>query len=147
MGQNALEMVTATLKAMANGGIHDHVGQVCVCERERERENEGVCVCGVSTYVLCMYSNSILSSSQGFHRYSTDEYWHVPHFEKMLYDQAQLAWIYLDAYQVYSSQLCLGLRNICGYFALKVLSMQFILSLNSPKDIHIHVHVIKENFY
>ena len=61
MGQNALEMVTATLKAMANGGIHDHVGQVCVCERERERENEGVCVCGVSTYVLCTYSNSILS--------------------------------------------------------------------------------------
>ncbi|CAG8712260.1 314_t:CDS:10, partial [Ambispora leptoticha] len=26
----------------------------------------------------------------GFHRYSTDRYWHVPHFEKMLYDQAQL---------------------------------------------------------
>src|SRR5262249_3046018 len=27
----------------------------------------------------------------GFHRYSTDQFWHVPHFEKMLYDQAQLA--------------------------------------------------------
>ena len=37
---------------------------------------------------------------QGFHRYSTDEIWHVPHFEKMLYDQAQLACVYLDAYQV-----------------------------------------------
>ncbi len=36
----------------------------------------------------------------GFHRYSTDERWLVPHFEKMLYDQAQLAWAYLDAYQV-----------------------------------------------
>ncbi|KAG7257973.1 hypothetical protein CRUP_016314 [Coryphaenoides rupestris] len=29
--------------------------------------------------------------AQGFHRYSTDTSWHVPHFEKMLYDQAQLA--------------------------------------------------------
>ena len=37
---------------------------------------------------------------QGFHRYSTDEFWHVPHFEKMLYDQAQLACVYLEAYQV-----------------------------------------------
>ena len=37
---------------------------------------------------------------QGFHRYSTDDKWHVPHFEKMLYDQGQLASSYLDAYQV-----------------------------------------------
>ena len=37
---------------------------------------------------------------QGFHRYSTDELWHVPHFEKMLCDQAQLACVYLDTYQV-----------------------------------------------
>ncbi len=36
----------------------------------------------------------------GFHRYSVDERWHVPHFEKMLYDQAQLVCTYLDAYQV-----------------------------------------------
>jgi len=36
----------------------------------------------------------------GFHRYSVDRYWHVPHFEKMLYDQAQLAVNYLEAYQV-----------------------------------------------
>jgi hypothetical protein len=36
----------------------------------------------------------------GFHRYSVDNEWHVPHFEKMLYDQAQLVWAYLDAYQV-----------------------------------------------
>jgi len=33
----------------------------------------------------------------GFHRYSTDERWHLPHFEKMLYDNAQLAAVYLDA--------------------------------------------------
>ncbi|XP_046854555.1 spermatogenesis-associated protein 20-like isoform X2 [Xenia sp. Carnegie-2017] len=37
---------------------------------------------------------------QGFHRYSTDGDWHVPHFEKMLYDQSQIADIYLNAYQI-----------------------------------------------
>ncbi|MFO8084760.1 MAG: thioredoxin domain-containing protein [Desulfobacterales bacterium] len=36
----------------------------------------------------------------GFHRYSTDQYWLLPHFEKMLYDQALLAMAYLEAYQV-----------------------------------------------
>lgn len=36
----------------------------------------------------------------GFHRYSVDSRWFVPHFEKMLYDQAQLAISYLEAYQI-----------------------------------------------
>jgi len=36
----------------------------------------------------------------GFARYSTDERWHVPHFEKMLYDNAQLAKVYTEAYQL-----------------------------------------------
>jgi uncharacterized protein YyaL (SSP411 family) len=36
----------------------------------------------------------------GFHRYSTDMRWLVPHFEKMLYDNALLARVYLEAYQV-----------------------------------------------
>jgi uncharacterized protein YyaL (SSP411 family) len=36
----------------------------------------------------------------GFHRYSTDATWHVPHFEKMLYDNAQLARVYTRAWQV-----------------------------------------------
>jgi uncharacterized protein YyaL (SSP411 family) len=36
----------------------------------------------------------------GFHRYSTDNRWLVPHFEKMLYDNALLAKVYLEAYQV-----------------------------------------------
>jgi uncharacterized protein YyaL (SSP411 family) len=35
----------------------------------------------------------------GFHRYSTDDRWHVPHFEKMLYDNAQLARRYVRAWQ------------------------------------------------
>lgn len=35
----------------------------------------------------------------GFHRYSVDKYWLVPHFEKMLYDQALVAMVYTEAYQ------------------------------------------------
>lgn len=35
----------------------------------------------------------------GFHRYSVDAQWRVPHFEKMLYDNALLVWTYLEAYQ------------------------------------------------
>ena len=59
----ALDMALFTLRKMAAGGMHDHIGG-------------------------------------GFHRYSVDRYWHVPHFEKMLYDQAQLAVAYLDAVQI-----------------------------------------------
>jgi uncharacterized protein YyaL (SSP411 family) len=58
----ALQMVSATLKSMARGGIFDQLGY-------------------------------------GFHRYSTDELWLAPHFEKMLYDQALLAIAYLESYQ------------------------------------------------
>jgi hypothetical protein len=60
---SARDMAVATLRAMARGGIHDHLGG-------------------------------------GFHRYSVDARWHVPHFEKMLYDQAQLALAYLEAWQI-----------------------------------------------
>jgi uncharacterized protein len=62
-GKHTLEMALFTLRKMAEGGIHDHIGG-------------------------------------GFHRYSTDKLWHVPHFEKMLYDQAQLAIAYLTAFQI-----------------------------------------------
>ena len=57
---SALNMSTATLRKMADGGIYDHLGG-------------------------------------GFHRYCVDEFWHIPHYEKMLYDQAQLVIAYLDA--------------------------------------------------
>jgi hypothetical protein len=62
-GKQALEMNLYTLRKMAAGGMHDHLGG-------------------------------------GFHRYSVDALWHVPHFEKMLYDQAQLAAAYLEAFQI-----------------------------------------------
>ncbi|CAN0897995.1 Spermatogenesis-associated protein 20 [Linum grandiflorum] len=52
----------------------------------------------------------------GFHRYSVDECWHVPHFEKMLYDQGQLANVYLDAFAVtkdiFYARIC---RDILDY--------------------------------
>jgi uncharacterized protein len=60
--QPPLMMATDTLRAMATGGMRDHVGG-------------------------------------GFHRYSVDAAWRVPHFEKMLYDQAQLVLAYLEAAQ------------------------------------------------
>ena len=60
--QEALDMATETLEAMAHGGIHDHIGG-------------------------------------GFSRYSTDEKWLVPHFEKMLYDNALLLMAYVTAFQ------------------------------------------------
>jgi uncharacterized protein YyaL (SSP411 family) len=60
--QPPLYMVGESLRAMALGGMRDHVGG-------------------------------------GFHRYSVDARWRVPHFEKMLYDQAQLVLAYLEAAQ------------------------------------------------
>jgi uncharacterized protein len=60
--QEPLRIATETLRAMAMGGMRDHIGG-------------------------------------GFHRYSVDAAWRVPHFEKMLYDQAQLALAYLEAGQ------------------------------------------------
>lgn len=44
----------------------------------------------------------------GFHRYSTDEQWLVPHFEKMLYDQALLLKCYLAAWQITGRDLYFG---------------------------------------
>ena len=41
----------------------------------------------------------------GFHRYSTDSTWLVPHFEKMLYDQALIAIAYIEAYQATKNEL------------------------------------------
>ena len=36
----------------------------------------------------------------GFHRYSVDRFWHIPHFEKMLYDNGQLSSVYAEAFEV-----------------------------------------------
>jgi uncharacterized protein len=54
----------------------------------------------------------------GFHRYSTDEAWLVPHFEKMLYDSAALAWLYAEA-----SALAPG----AGFERVARLTLDFVL--------------------
>ena len=52
----------------------------------------------------------------GFHRYSTDARWHVPHFEKMLYDQGQLVSTYLDAYQLTGDEyFSNNVRDVLNY--------------------------------
>jgi uncharacterized protein YyaL (SSP411 family) len=61
----------------------------------------------------------------GFHRYSVDRYWHVPHFEKMLYDQAQLAVAYLDAFQITKNrQFEAVARDILDYVARDMTSKE-----------------------
>lgn len=47
----------------------------------------------------------------GFHRYSVDDQWRVPHFEKMLYDQAQLVISYLEAYQITHDSFYAGIAR------------------------------------
>lgn len=52
----------------------------------------------------------------GFHRYSVDDRWFVPHFEKMLYDQGQIAVNYLEAFQATGQSIHLWLaRDIFEY--------------------------------
>jgi len=59
----------------------------------------------------------------GFHRYSTDKRWLVPHFEKMLYDQAMLIHTYLDAYIITKDEFYLETVNeICTYVIRELLS-------------------------
>jgi len=59
----------------------------------------------------------------GFHRYSVDRQWHVPHFEKMLYDQAQLAVAYLEAWQVTGEKRHEEtVRDILGYVSREMTS-------------------------
>jgi len=59
----------------------------------------------------------------GFHRYSVDERWLVPHFEKMLYDNAQLARAYLHAAQLSSDPVYLRtVRETLAYLEREMLS-------------------------
>ena len=61
----------------------------------------------------------------GFHRYSVDKFWHVPHFEKMLYDQAQLAIAYTEAYQITKDKYFGDVaKDILKYVSTKLCSPQ-----------------------
>ncbi len=55
----------------------------------------------------------------GFHRYSTDSRWHVPHFEKMLYDNALLSVVYSEAYQITKDERYLDVMNDTLQYVLK----------------------------
>lgn len=70
------------------------------------RTSEGVEALQMAMHTLRMMALGGIHDhvAQGFHRYSTDSSWHVPHFEKMLYDQAQLAVAYITAFQVSGEQ-------------------------------------------
>jgi len=59
----------------------------------------------------------------GFHRYSTDARWHVPHFEKMLYDQANLMLAYTEAWELSRDPLFLQtIQEIFLYLSVKLKS-------------------------
>lgn len=55
----------------------------------------------------------------GFHRYSVDNFWRVPHFEKMLYDQAQLIVTYLNTYLVTSNKFFLFVAEDTAYYVIE----------------------------
>jgi uncharacterized protein YyaL (SSP411 family) len=65
------------------------------------------------TYTLeCMYRGGIYDHiGFGFSRYSTDKKWLVPHFEKMLYDNALLSLVYTEAFQVTKNELFSKVAN------------------------------------
>jgi uncharacterized protein YyaL (SSP411 family) len=71
---------------------------------ERERGNQGVDGQAEPTLITTleeMAAGGIRDHlGGGFHRYSTDRFWAIPHFEKMLYDNAQLASVYAEAYRL-----------------------------------------------
>lgn len=58
----------------------------------------------------------------GFARYSTDKYWLVPHFEKMLYDNAQLACAYLDAYRITKNEMFAAVARETLDYVLRVMT-------------------------
>jgi uncharacterized protein YyaL (SSP411 family) len=71
----------------------------------------------VRTTLDCMARGGIYDHiGGGFARYSTDERWLVPHFEKMLYDQAALVQAYLEAWQATGNEeYALVVRETCDY--------------------------------
>ena len=73
------------------------------------QQDEGASTDGSSAdHVVVTMLNKTLTQMQigglwdhvggGFHRYSVDRFWHIPHFEKMLYDNGQLATVYAEAH-------------------------------------------------
>ena len=73
----------------------------------------------------------------GFARYSTDSLWRIPHFEKMLYDNAQLMSVYAHAYQVTQNKLFKNVVNEIAAFVEKELTSPeggFYSSINADTE-------------
>ncbi|TAE32482.1 MAG: thioredoxin domain-containing protein [Candidatus Kapaibacterium sp.] len=69
--------------------------------RHFKRTGEKAALAMVERTVLSMRKGGIFDQlGYGFHRYSTDREWLVPHFEKMLYDQAMMALVCLETFQI-----------------------------------------------
>ena len=69
--------------------------------REENPERKGHMVKMAETTLIQMFKGGIYDHiGGGFHRYSVDDKWLAPHFEKMLYDNALLAMTYIEAYQL-----------------------------------------------
>ncbi|QSZ42039.1 DUF255 domain-containing protein [Sulfurimonas aquatica] len=71
----------------------------------------------------------------GFCRYSTDEKWLVPHFEKMLYDNALLCGVYTDAYLTYNDERYLQISKECADFWHNYMSEDDLFYSASDADI------------
>ncbi len=75
---------------------------------DEQRRNPGVDKLNTITTTLdAMASGGLYVVGGGFHRYSTDNDWLVPHFEKMLYNQTQLSLVYTRAYAL-TKNLCIN---------------------------------------
>ena len=72
-----------------------------IAAREGRESRDGKAALGMALLTLQKMAEGGMHDhlGGGFHRYSVDKFWHIPHFEKMLYDQAQLTCSYLDAFQ------------------------------------------------
>ncbi|VAH84437.1 unnamed protein product [Triticum turgidum subsp. durum] len=85
---------------------------------EARQESEAQNIMKMVTHTLqCMARGGVHDHvGGGFHRYSVDECWHVPHFEKMLYDQGQIANVYLDTYVITGDEYYFSVaRDILDY--------------------------------
>ncbi|MBS1517630.1 MAG: thioredoxin domain-containing protein [Bacteroidetes bacterium] len=78
----------------------------------------------IVTYTLKkMYEGGMYDHLEGgFHRYSVDHFWRVPHFEKMLYDQAQLISTYIDTYLVTKNKFFLFVAEDTAEYVMNNLS-------------------------
>ncbi|MGO8754775.1 MAG: thioredoxin domain-containing protein [Gallionellaceae bacterium] len=83
-----------------------HPADLELCLREAARSGDASLAQMALTTLECMARGGIFDQlGGGFFRYSTDERWEIPHFEKMLYDNAQLLPLYADAWQLTRSPL------------------------------------------